>query len=496
MKKTNLIWTTALSVTVLCALAGSVAFGNGGPFVLKYPNGDPAAKGVLARLDPDLRPGRETRLQVTKEELKMVFDKDRTPRGKSTTPPLVNVIAEYTITNPTDEEIEVDFGFPILRGIYTHPYSMMPRPEVNVRMDEKQLRCNIISNSIIYGIIRQRGREVIERGIDGDAELKRLVVALRDAKPESRESEREKLISYLTNMKKWSDRDAVLMAEYSVLDFGQPRSHPMDRGHMFGMMGPDAGFHKLMSDNLGPLAAIGEQKTTQFFAQLAGCFEPAAAAAYEDIFKAWGGDVRECAVDFETGKIRPRELTIENVDKQTLAMHGRIDPTIYARVDYLNPNAKISEAEKASCKAILKNLPVIFTFAPMNILHYRAKFDAKSIHKLAVSYKQYAFSDTAEPSTYQLAYVVHPASLWEHFGPIYLQVSVPEHVGVRGSIEWGNVQPIRKELKSGMTDIYTTTVKDKTGEIYLAVDAESWKKHLASNNKAQQVAQRPGGSKH
>ena len=51
-EKTGLI---LLSVLTLCLLAESSAFGNGGPFVIKYPNGDPAAKGVLARLDPSRR---------------------------------------------------------------------------------------------------------------------------------------------------------------------------------------------------------------------------------------------------------------------------------------------------------------------------------------------------------------------------------------------------------------------------------------------------------
>ena len=52
----------AASLVGLCA--GHWAFGNGGPFVVKYPSGDPAAKGVLARLDPSLKPAQETRLRV------------------------------------------------------------------------------------------------------------------------------------------------------------------------------------------------------------------------------------------------------------------------------------------------------------------------------------------------------------------------------------------------------------------------------------------------
>ena len=62
--------------------------------------------------------------------------------------------------------------------------------------------------------------------------------------------------------------------------------------------------------NLGPLAAIGEQKATQLFAQLASRFDKDAGSAYEAIFAAWGGDVRERSIDLATGEIRPRELTL------------------------------------------------------------------------------------------------------------------------------------------------------------------------------------------
>ena len=57
---------------------------------------------------------------------------------------------------------------------------------------------------------------------------------------------------------------------------------------------------------------------------------------------------------------------------------AEVDPTVYARVDYLDPKAKISEVERASCREVLDHLPVTFTFAPMNLLHYRVTFPARS----------------------------------------------------------------------------------------------------------------------
>jgi len=468
--------------------------------VLKYPNGDPAAKGVLARLDPGLKPARETRLRVIKEDLKVTFGKDGTSKSNATMPPLVRVLAEYTIENPTGKEVEVDFGFPILRGVYVNPLSMsmMPKPDVQVRLGQKVVRSTIISNSAIYGIIRQRAREVIEKVVAGDAALKRLIASVRDAEGEAREAARKALGSYLLDAMRWNERDAALMVEYASLDFGKVKSFPLDRSRAGWGWGADKELNKLMNENLGPLAAIGEQKATQFFAQLASRFEPKVAAAYEAIFTAWGGDVRERSVDLKTGKVRPREITVDPAVLNTLHIKLVSDPTIYARVDYLDPRAKISESEKASCRAILKNLPVIFTFAPMNILHYHVKFPAKSTQTLTVSYSQYAYSDTRSPSSYQLAYIVHPASLWEEFGPINLEVAVPEGVGFRASVACSNgrveervVSPYNRQ--KGRFDIYRAVLKQKSGELYLAVDAEAWKKTETqvavnnSNNKAQQA---------
>ncbi|NIP25483.1 MAG: hypothetical protein GWN67_24570 [Phycisphaerae bacterium] len=482
-KKTGKI---LLSVFTLCLLVQSMAVGNGGPFVIKYPNGDPAAKGVLARLDPDLKPGRETRLRVIKEDLKVTFGGE-IPFGRAGKsidgPPLAHVSAEYTIENPTNEEVEVDFGFPILRGIYVDPHSMMPRPDVHVRLDKKVIKSTVISNSAIYGIIRQRAREVIENAIADDIKLKELVDSVRNANNETLKKERKALLSHLVDNMNWNYHYAALMVEYTSLDFGKFKVRPPDRNPM-GLWGINIEFHKLINENLGPVAAIGEQKATQFFALLASRFKPEAAAAYEAIFTAWGGDVRERSVDLKTGKVRPREIT---VDYTTLAIKpspftGSFDPTIYARVDYLDPKAKISESEKASCKAILKNLPVVFTFAPMNILHYQVKFPAKSTQTLTVSYSQYAYWDTHSPSSYQLAYVLHPASLWDEFGPINLEVAVPEGIDFRASVPCENSGAEQRRIsqhgpRKRKFNIYKTVLKQKTGELYLAVEANGWKKN-------------------
>ena len=174
--------TLVVSVSLLTLVTQS-ALGNGGPFVVKYPTGDPAAKGVLARLDPTLKPARETRLRVEKEDLTFGFQSAKTP--------LVIVTAAYTIENPTDEEVNVDFGFPIVRGVYFRPSAMLLEPDVRVVVEPlgqdkeptkaKDVSATIISNSVIYGIIRRNARAVIEKGTSADAELARLVTRVKTA---------------------------------------------------------------------------------------------------------------------------------------------------------------------------------------------------------------------------------------------------------------------------------------------------------------------------
>lgn len=477
-------------------------FANGGPFIVKYPKGDPAAKGVLARLDPSLKPGKLTKLRVVKEDLHLTYHHDRRwvrPQPPVSTP-RVEVSAIYTIENPTDNEIKIDFGFPILRGIYVSPNSMMPRPDVRVRLGQKQLPATIISNSAIFGIIRERASEIIENGIRADKEMKRLVAGVRKTKGEERVAAREVLRKHLAVESKWGARDASLLVEYAGLDFGTPKAFPKDRGYFAHWSRGDRSIKKIQDARLGPLGAIGEKKATQFFARLAYRFDNDAASTYEAIFSAWGGDVRERSVDLMTGKVRPREISKEALRPLVSGVSRLGDPTIYARVAYLDPHARISEEEKKACRAILKNLPVVFTFAPMNLLHYQATFPARSKQTLSVDYSQYAYVDTKGPKSYQMSYVLHPATLWKDFGPIHLKIRVPENVGFRcsapcknGDTEVAGMVPYNRKYS-----VYTATLskpEDKKGELFCAVSAADMdmaavKERLARMQRTQKNQQR------
>jgi len=507
-------------------LAADWAAGNGGPFVVKYPSGDPAAKGVLARLDPTLKPARETRLRVVKEDLSVEFSLQR--GYGNTTSPLAEVTAAYTIENPTDEPVEVDFGFPILRGIYLIR-GMVDIPDARVTVDKESVRPSVISNSVIYGMIRQHARDTIEAAIAGNAELARLVSDVREARgsapvlqpqpaaqtqsqraappvlngPAGQPREggaprqptaaygraREALRSHLAKQK-WNERDAALMVEYASLDFGPMRSYPRDRWDSDSWtLRSDALARELPKSNLGPLTAIGEQKATQFFAQLAAQFDKQTAATYEAIFQAWGGDVRERSVDLGTGEVRAREMTSTLPDPRV----GADDRTVYARVEYLDPDAKLSGAEKASCENVLRNLPVVFTFAPMNLLHYEVKFPARTTRVVTVTYRQYAYIDTKGTPSYQLAYVLHPATLWDQFGPINLSVRVPKGLACKASVPLnraGEIAPGKGPNTASpgtpaapRMELYTTTLgerKDKSGELFIGLDKAGWDEQAAA----------------
>jgi hypothetical protein len=542
--------------------AAGLAWANGGPFVVKYPNGDPAAKGVLARIDPDLKPAREERLRVVKEDLKILFIRDpmqgfgraggtvgASGVSAATAPaleekmPLAAVSAIYTIENPTDGEVQVDFGFPILRGIYVHPFSMVPMPDVRVQLDKDWIQANVISNSIIYGIIRQRSQEAIDKALAADPELARLVTRVRttsyvrqrareaiqglvgaragmaeaagtdeslsrlmgvesDAKDSEREAARQALMDYLVGTMKWAREPAVLMVEYASVDPGAMSVEPADRRGRVPWL-PDGQMQQTAYMNMGRLAAIGEQKTTQLYAELAARFDPSVKTAYEAIFSAWGGDVRERSVDFKSGEVRPREIVVDpKMSEEAVRRVGASDPTIYARVNYLDPNARLTAGEKASCEAILRSLPVVFTFAPMNLVHYQVKFPARSTKTLTVSYRQYAYADTREPASYQLAYVVHPASMWKEFGPIELEVAVPEGVGVRASVPcseagveeraWPEDMPRVQGPQAKMkVAVFRGTVAEKTGELFVGLDAESWKKAVEPPRQTVSDGQKP-----
>ncbi len=475
----------------LCLLSIGFALANGGPFAIRYPDGDPAAKGILARIDPALKPRRETVLRVVKEDLTFLFQQGREmysdPGGRQAGPPRVRVSAKYTIENPTDKPIQVDFGFPILRGVYMDPHSMVPRPEVEVWLGPARIECDMITNSLIYAIIRQNARETIERALQADPALRKLVMEVHDSADAPRIAARNKLRRYLAGKLKWDPRDTELMVEYAGITLEPSNSegpyvrYPSDRSYAYFPMGEEAS--ELLAANMGPVAAIGEQKATQFLARLASCFDPKVASTYEAIFTAWGGDVRERSVDMNTGKVRPREITVKREPGTFTKATIWDDPTVYARVDYLDPSARLSDDERKACRNILKNLPVVFTFAPMNLLHYQVSFPAKSTQTLTVNYGQFAYLDTKAPSSYQLAYVVHPASLWKSFGPINLEVLIPEGAGLKSSIPCtkAGVKELNYEsafptAEKGRYTVYKGTVKDKTGEIFLATDAATWHK--------------------
>ncbi len=511
------VLTCAVAALGLLALAGA-ALANGGPFVLKHPGGDPAAKGVLARLAPDLKPGRETRLQVVREDLEVRFEpapaigtggKNQRPAG-----PVAFVAARYFITNPTPETVTVDFGFPIMRGIYISPFAMMPRPDVRVVVDgTNHIVPEILSNSAIYGALRRKAAAEIETALQADETLRERAQALgAGASAEAREA----LVAFLAARRHWKRSDAELLADYLALRpaasagaagpaaaIAAPGAMVRSEATFSFAWGADASLRAAAQESAWSVQCIGEQKATQWLTWLAACLDPAHASSYEALFEAWGGDVRERSVDLATGRVRPRENeSAASAGQAPPRAPGDGVPTVYARVDYLETGKNLPAAQKAAWERVLKNLPVVFTFAPMNLLHYQVAFAPGALRTVKVLYRQYPYEDSAAPASYQLAYVLHPASLWDSFGPIRLTVVVPQGVIPVSSMPLNDRVPVPQPgpgepgLPPGrLWQAFSAPVSTKTGELFVGLSAADWARTLEGWPGFSLLSVKPGAAK-
>jgi len=481
-----------LLAVALVALSTGTAWANGGPFVIKHPGGDTAAKGVLARLMPDLRPGRESVLKVLREDLTVSFQ-HQLEDGSPATNPLAHVDAQYTIENPSAQPVTIDFGFPILHGFYARParydgpasmFPSPPRASISVKRNGQSHPYTVISNSMLFGVIRSIAKPIIDKALE-NPNLADSVRSIRKGRDSDRA--RRALVERLIESKGFSENDAVLLAEYASLDFAPPTAarrneavtqapsqvsvplpprNPMADADFSFMWREPWNRDALVTANLGPLGHIGEQKATQLMALLAAKLAPKSAVSYEGILAAWGGDVRDRAVDLGSGAIRPRENKSHSSDS-----------TVYARVDYLDPLTPAPLRRRL--ESILAHLPVVFTFVPMNLIHTQVTFAAKSTERVQFAYDQFGNEDTASPRSYQVAYVIHPASFWDSFGPIQLDVAAPERVSVRASVPLSRGKPEASKDSPVPSIHYQGLVPSKTGELYLGLAADEWEKACA-----------------
>jgi hypothetical protein len=493
----------ACVVAILLLSMESMALANGGPFLVRAPGGDPATKGAPAPILPDLLPGRESRLQVVKEDLGFRFT------GHPGSAP-VEVSAQYSIRNPTDDEIKLEIGFPIVRGIFRPYYrggmgggGWAGSPVVAVWLDKQQHPSTLITNSDLLTRIRRHAYAIIDNAFAVRPGLKALQDQMKAAAGDNKAAAdaQTKLSAALIKDKAWSERDARLLANFARVVWqppppppptktqkpedteqeakrlmktyraeagGIPRAyrhqHPQEVPFFDEPNTFTAGVAYFVDAEsrwppyLGPLASLGELKATQLLSHLANRFAPEAGRSYERIFTAWGGDVREHAVDLGTGALRPRE--------------SRTGETLYARVEAFNPHVVVDPEKRAACQQIADNLPVTFTFAPMNLIRTQVTFPKRSTRVLGFTYSQNVFDDTAQPASYQLAYLVHPASFWEQFGPINLTIEVPKGMPVRAS-----VPTKRTEVRDGH-DLHKGVLKEKTGELLVAVPVAAWRERL------------------
>jgi hypothetical protein len=157
-----------LALTSAFLLDAGRARGNGGPIFRREVNPPAVARGTMAVLLPDLQPGRESRLEVVKEELRMQLASQRPDH------PLVTVSATYTIRNPTSQDIELKIGFPILASYYVTP--------LHVKAGPVKVKTDFLDTQNLLEVLRKHARQVIEAHIAKDADLGRMVAEARARK--------------------------------------------------------------------------------------------------------------------------------------------------------------------------------------------------------------------------------------------------------------------------------------------------------------------------
>lgn len=275
-------------------------------------------------------------------------------------------------------------------------------PVVAVKLGQEGQRFDILSNTDILARIREHAFGIVETGIAGLG-IKDLYERMKSLTGKQAD-ELQAALQAKVRKAGWSERDARLLASFvrAVAYVPPPPPPPPEQvreqkrktaeeaGRNWGRWGdePRAGEIPFVEGTqsiwgtghpkyLGTLASLGEVKATQLLSHLASRFEPAAGRSYENIFGAWGGDVRERAVDLTSGAERPRH--VESPD------------TLYARVDYFNESRVKDPGRRASCKQILADLPVTFTFAPMSLIRTRVSFPGNAKRVLEFTYEQHPY---------------------------------------------------------------------------------------------------------
>ena len=207
--------------------------------------------------------------------------------------------------------------------------------------------------------------------------------------------------------------------------------------------------------------------------------------------------MRERAVDLRTGKIRPREVEL-SADKPRSGIGGArlrevADPTVYARVDYLDSNSPLPEEDRTIAPSGAREPARGLHVRPDGIAALPSDVPAQGNADRDGEILKYACIDTCDPATYQIAYILHPATLWDEFGPIRLSVHVPKgmacqgvhtagqerfYAGRGGASAGGN-----RRGAEGSMDAYTaalTRKAEKSGQLFIAVEKAAWDAQFAS----------------
>lgn len=484
MKTTFATWLAAM-------LACSIALANGGPFFERHVDGSNAVSASMAGFE-HMIPGLQDRIACLGEDLTITIENElklgraaeaarKAPRPTGNTLdsnpidykqryalipeklPRITVEAKYTLVNTSDRPVNMRFGFPVI-------YS--PHGYAKVLVDGTKTKSHHLSLDDILLHIRSAAAEGIAEILTADKELSAAVATISEIeshydgrKPDKGAmnlGERTRAAKALTDVLKkrqLTDSQVALVSEFFIL----PPSPKPERPNIDALdeYPRYIATHRFFPER-GVLERIGVLKATQLYTEVLKALAPAQHIDYEQFFRAWGGQEKRVSLDLETGEIRERVLSpIRFTDG---GMMGPIPLDIYAREEYLD-SRNLPKDLKKHLMTVLRNLPVTFAFAPVNMTVYDVAFAPGQKRMVAVEVSQLPSIDGREPVTAQFEYIMKTARYFEEFDHINLEVRAPSGTALAISPACAEV---RQKSRDGR-DVYRARITDYSKNLYIAI---------------------------
>ena len=482
---------TTFAAWIAMMLACSVACANGGPFFERHVDGSNAVSASMAPFE-NMIPGLQDRIACLGEDLTITIDDElrlgrAAEAAKKASPPSgsildgkkidykertsliperlprIEVEAKYTLVNTSDGPVKMRFGFPVI-------YSA--RQRVKVVVDGKKTTSHHMSLDDILLHIRAIAAERVAEVLTIDKKLADAVAKINEIESVYSSDKPTEAVMRLHNRhraadalrdilkeRRLTDSQVALVSEFFIL----PPSPKPTRLNIEGLAERASfyGFRPSLPEG-GVLARIGALKATQLYTEVLKALAPAQSIDYEQFFRAWGGREKRVSLDLETGEVRERVLSPIRFAEG--GMMGPIPLDIYAREEYLNAR-NLPKDLKKHLMTVLKNLPVTFAFAPVNMTVYEVAFAPGQKRTVAVEVNQLPSIDGREPVTAQFEYIMKTARYFKEFDHINLEVRAPK--GTKLTISPTCTEVVQKGPRD--RDVYRARITDYSKNLYIAI---------------------------